>query len=564
MKMKRQNARMIKVATVISFISLYIFCMAVTTYLEQDSLRSEVYTDARKILLTVKNEIERKDFILDDKGAFTQNGLNYIQYVLNNQADSYGKHRMIAISISDFEGNVIAKSSDKLIIHIRADQNNPLKDVYHVIRLEDYFTEAEMNEIISYFEDEYTSSTASYGFSYYYDYEQDELIHFYVKDQVTCDTVFKWANEDYLAENKNKYDFYSSGVYNISLPKLCHGKEYWEKWRSNEFLQDFNEGISNRELDYDPLSTSPAGYIYNREYAPLELYGMAEPDYTDFQFSNELGSIYINSYRIQLNTIFNPRMTALENLQDVYLYTAASMILCMIIVLYIMDKTYKKQTRLEECRRDFTNAIAHELKTPLAIVRGLAENLEIEESADLRNSFTRSIVGQTEVMDQLVEDMLLVSKMDEDNLALQKENLSVSDIVEEQIKKLEYPIEGKNLQIQYWKDEDFVITGDKSYVEKAVFNILENAVAYNREDGKISIHYEKDNCMIENTGNQIPDEDLPHVCDMFFTGNKSRSSDGKHKGLGLYLAKRIFDMHGVKLEVSNTDIGVSVKLNMKG
>ena len=129
--------------------------------------------------------------------------------------------------------------------------------------------------------------------------------------------------------------------------------------------------------------------------------------------------------------------------------------------------------------------------------------------------------------------------------------------------KLEYPIEGKNLQIQYWKEEDFIIEGDKSYIEKAVFNLLENAVTYNRMDGKILIHLEKDNCIIENTGDSVPEEDLPHVCDMFFTGNKSRNSEGKHKGLGLYLAKRIFDMYEITLKIENSDVGVRVMLHKK-
>lgn len=84
---------------------------------------------------------------------------------------------------------------------------------------------------------------------------------------------------------------------------------------------------------------------------------------------------------------------------------------------------------------------------------------------------------------------------------------------------------------------------------------------YNKEDGLIAIIVDSNCCSIENTGEPIAKEDLPHVCDMFFTGNKSRTSDEKHMGLGLYLTKKIFTMHKMELTIENTDVGVKVTIN---
>lgn len=77
-------------------------------------------------------------------------------------------------------------------------------------------------------------------------------------------------------------------------------------------------------------------------------------------------------------------------------------------------------------------------------------------------------------------------------------------------------------------------------------------------NGEIRIHIKKDSCTIENTADAIKKEDLPHVCDMFFTSNKSRKSDINHKGLGLYLAKRIFEMHKLDMKIENSELGVMV------
>ena len=64
--------------------------------------------------------------------------------------------------------------------------------------------------------------------------------------------------------------------------------------------------------------------------------------------------------------------------------------------------------------------------------------------------------------------------------------------------------------------------------------------------------------MIENTGERIPEEDLPHVCDLFFTGSKSRGGGERHPGVGLYLAEEIFRADGLGMKVENTDNGVRV------
>ena len=107
-----------------------------------------------------------------------------------------------------------------------------------------------------------------------------------------------------------------------------------------------------------------------------------------------------------------------------------------------------------------------------------------------------------------------------------------------------------------------MISGERRFLEKAFGNLIANAVDHNRYEGKIRIDIEKDRCVIENTGEKISPGDLPRICELFYTGDKSRSGQGKHLGVGLYLADRIFRAHRIKLKIANTEDGVKATAEM--
>lgn len=96
-------------------------------------------------------------------------------------------------------------------------------------------------------------------------------------------------------------------------------------------------------------------------------------------------------------------------------------------------------------------------------------------------------------------------------------------------------------------------------MEQAFRNLLDNAVCYSREEGKVAVMFTRECCIIENTGKKIPEQDMKRVCEMFYTGEKSRTSGSeKHLGMGLYLAARILEAHRIQLKLENTEDGVLV------
>jgi len=229
---------------------------------------------------------------------------------------------------------------------------------------------------------------------------------------------------------------------------------------------------------------------------------------------------------------------------------------CMIKVIYSTHKNYREREKLESMRRDFTNAAAHELKTPLSVIRGFAENLKEDTVKEKREYYLDQIINQTEQIDELVKEMIHISKLDSDEIVLNRQQYSLVELVKEQMSKFDAQMEEKNLHVLYEVEQDFILEADLDKMGRAIWNLLSNAVEYNRADGSIWIFSEKDKLSIENTGTAIPAEVLSHVFEMFYTGDESRHERSRHMGLGLYLAKRICEIHGLKIEICNTDAGV--------
>ena len=120
--------------------------------------------------------------------------------------------------------------------------------------------------------------------------------------------------------------------------------------------------------------------------------------------------------------------------------------------------------------------------------------------------------------------MIEIAKLDSEELALKKENVSFAELIREQMERFAPLIEEKNLQVHYCAEADFQICGDREYLAKAVWNLLSNAVEYNVSDGRIIVAVKEGMCSIENTGAHLSEEQILHAFDLFYTGDKSRSN----------------------------------------
>lgn len=592
MKRGRRKKITYQRSIIVGFAALYITCMLFSTYLVKENYVKSYEDYLGNQLLTYRNAIYNSYYEkFDESGNLNENFIQEIKLAFSSGLKDGDKYNQISAALFGPEGEVIARSQEYFgqtwLVYSDEENAHFYPDAVIVNSPYDYFTEEEIGKLLDYLCQAEKELSRGDGlitsYEHYLTYNQmtGEPVRIEVStnqckvEQITGETglvyesyeligeatvIFEWTNPhienvEELIRDGSKTNGISGSLKNAySFPYLSAGKKYYEAWKENEFLQTFDSNqLSYDGEKYNPSYKQEGNHIYTVHNITLN---------NDSRVTTKGNALveetFSSQYALQIKQTSYPWHAAFDYMKYVYLYGFLLMVVCMIKTIHTTKKAYEKQEELEQARRDFTNAAAHELKTPLAIVRNILENMEREKSEEKNTYYRNEAIHQTEVMDHLIQEMIFISKMDGDKIKVSLEPLSMKSILKDQLNRLEPMIEEKNLLLQIWDEEDYILQGDRSTIEKAVFNLLENAVSHNRQDGKIAIHVTKDGCSIENTADSIPKEELDYVFDMFFTGDKSRHTGNQHKGLGLYLAKRIFEMHNVSLNIENTEIGVKV------
>ena len=201
-----------------------------------------------------------------------------------------------------------------------------------------------------------------------------------------------------------------------------------------------------------------------------------------------------------------------------------------------------------DSKKLFAANAAHELKTPLTSILANIEVMQMEENPSIHDY--EEVIGITkenvERLTVLVQELLhFNSELDTDNF----ESVSTDLLFEKILNDLSSDIREKNIKTSV--KGYAVIRGDKNLLERTFFNIIQNAVKYNKENGKIRIISCDDAITIEDTGIGIPDDSISQIFDPFYCVDKSRSRQLGGNGLGLSIAKQILNKHGMEITVSS-------------
>ena len=362
--------------------------------------------------------------------------------------------------------------------------------------------------------------------------------------------VWQWTNPDVDEEVRKTADIFDTSVTFPYMGIYEKGSyDRWKRWSESPYLHDFPD---RAEFTWEPGREEPPlvvdedGLTYRARYQ-LQL-GMAGDPFSYLEIRMES----------------RPWQEAMKAMRVIYLAGLALTAACAWKVIRAFGKVYDSQKALEERRRDFTNAMAHELKTPLGVIRNLAENLLEHNMEEKRDYYLAQIIGQTEDMDALVVKMIQVSRLDSEELVLKRETVSFSELAREQLARLRPALEEKEIHTETEEKEEFLVQGDKEYLGLAVWNLLDNGVDYNLPGGTLRIWSEKEEWAVENTALPMGDEELAHVFDLFYTGDKSRNREKKHMGMGLCLARKILEVHGLSLALEKTGDGVRAVIRNKG
>lgn len=217
-----------------------------------------------------------------------------------------------------------------------------------------------------------------------------------------------------------------------------------------------------------------------------------------------------------------------------------------------------KLKELERMRSDFVANVSHELKTPLTSIMGSVETLKEGAAQDPgdRSRFLNIIEEHSKNLHHLIEDLLLLSKMESGRENLKREKLDAEKILKKVIETLDLVLNSKKIKVNLdFSEKPFLIFGDPKSMEQVFSNLIDNAVKYNEPGGKIAVRgfYETDTAKIEieDTGIGIPDSDIPRVFERFYRVDKSRSRESGGTGLGLAIVKHIIERHSGQIQVKS-------------
>lgn len=209
-------------------------------------------------------------------------------------------------------------------------------------------------------------------------------------------------------------------------------------------------------------------------------------------------------------------------------------------------------------RRRMTSSIAHELKTPLAILHSYAEGLQEHIAEEKRDRYLEVILAESERMDALVLEMLDFSRLEAGKVKLERSEFSLAALSRAVFARLERAAEAKRLQITFDFPTECMVLADESRIAQVIENFATNAIKYTPPGGKIMVRITVSRngtrFCIANDCAPLSPQALHRVWDSFFRADAARSGEGS--GLGLAIAKSIIELHGGHCAVHNTEHGV--------
>ncbi|MEO6980789.1 MAG: HAMP domain-containing sensor histidine kinase [Mucilaginibacter sp.] len=224
---------------------------------------------------------------------------------------------------------------------------------------------------------------------------------------------------------------------------------------------------------------------------------------------------------------------------------------------YSLHKSINKERKLQEQKKNFLLSVTHELKSPLASIKILLQTIQ---KRDLSKEQTMNFIGKAlmdiERLDDMVENMLLASKIDNRSYSFPKDKFNLSVLVDSIVNRLQITkCEGTQQIIDAEIEPKIEITGDKFALTSVVTNLVENAIKYSgpcetvgvklfSKDGKIFLE-------VADHGIGISDHEKNRIFDKFYRVGSEDTRNTKGTGLGLYIVKEVLDKHQASIKVKD-------------
>jgi two-component system phosphate regulon sensor histidine kinase PhoR len=211
--------------------------------------------------------------------------------------------------------------------------------------------------------------------------------------------------------------------------------------------------------------------------------------------------------------------------------------------------------KLERVRQEFLSNVSHELRTPLTSIMAFIETLESgEASTDDAQRFLEIIRKNAARMNRLIDDILELSAIEAGTVSVAPESFSLSELIEDVFGSLESKANLQKVELVNKVLPDALVYADASRLEQMLTNLVDNAIKFNREGGKVIVSFEdgdRSRILVEDTGEGIPTQHIERLFERFYRVDRARSREMGGTGLGLAIVKHLARAHGGEVSVES-------------
>lgn len=225
--------------------------------------------------------------------------------------------------------------------------------------------------------------------------------------------------------------------------------------------------------------------------------------------------------------------------------------------------------RLERVRSEFIANVSHELRTPIFSVQGYLETL-LDGAADdpaVSQQFLEKAYNNALRLNVLLNDLIDISRIESGELKFSFRSFDVTDLIRDLVQELQIRAEQQHVSITTAMPDDAYVYGDRERISQVLINLVENAIKYNVENGRVDIIVERDadrwKITVRDTGIGVSEEHLPRIFERFYRVDKDRSRAVGGTGLGLAIVKHICEAHRSNVTMTSTpNVGTTISFSL--
>lgn len=399
------------------------------------------------------------------------------------------------------------------------------------------------------------------------------MLHYYFQATTDMALKFRLAQELALIQAPVPPEITSSGNFlkgNFSLFSLfglhfrseddsSESHAYDEHAYEGELAPIFVMGLSDTGTSVDngnpapPLSIDPQAAQYTAEGA-MDLRTIALSDGTPIRL---LTYRLPPGYMLSLIQLGRPTGDQARILRDYMTGLICLSILSMLLLglgsWLLAGRSLKPAQEAFEQQQAFVANASHELRTPLTIIRASAELAGRSRSKSETQELLNDVVADTDYMSKLVEDLLLLSRLDKKQLKLERKLVSLADVLVDIQRQAERIAKPKGIRVEVSAGYEKVI-GDLVHLKQVVWILVDNALRHSKQGGVVKLSAQEDSkrvsIAVSDTGAGIAPEHIKHVFERFY--NTGGENDNRSTGLGLSIAKGLVEVMGGKIALEST------------